>query len=267
VPAPIPLRWVHLMSEHTSFDERGALAVQLERHSTLSSKPGEKYAYSNLGYWLLGPVVEGASSQTFEAYVTDHVLRPLGTSPAELSYTVPDLTRHATGYLEKYSFLNLVKRCVIDRKFIGNYQGRWLEINPHFVDGLAFGGLVGTASGFGKFLQDQLRAHSVLFGDETREMFYRSEHTRDGREVPMTAGWHVADSVGVRYFYKEGGGAGFHSMMRLYRDHGIGTVVLTNATTFDVRGLLDLLDLRFLSDERPERCVGRGRLPSTPPAP
>jgi CubicO group peptidase (beta-lactamase class C family) len=191
-------------------------------------------------------VVERASDQAFSTYVTEHVLRPLGTSTSELGYTVPDPTRHATGYLEKYSFLNLVKRFVIERELIGSYQGRWLQMQPHYVNGPAFGGLVGTSRGFGKFLQDQLGSRSVLFGEETRTLFYRSERTRDGTEVPMTAGWHVESVDGVRHFYKEGGGGGFHSMMRVYLDRGIGTVILTNATAFDVRTLLDVLDRRFL---------------------
>jgi len=246
VPAPIPLRWAHLASEHDRFDERAALLALLQKYRALSSDPGKKYAYSNLGYWLLGPVVERVSGQTFAAYVTENVLRPLGVAASELDFPIPDPTRHAIGYLEKYSILNLVKRFVIDKELIGSYQGHWLQMNPHYVNGPAFGGLVGTSRGFGKFLQDQLRPHSVLFGEETRSVFYTRVRTRDGTEVPMTAGWHIGDVAGIRHFYKEGGGGGFHSLMRLYPDRGIGTVVLTNATTFNLKRLLDKLDGRFL---------------------
>jgi CubicO group peptidase (beta-lactamase class C family) len=245
VPNPIPLRWVHLATEHDGFDERAALAAQLDRNPVLKTDPGMKYAYSNLGYWLLGPVVESASGQSFSSYVTEEILRRLGTTSSELGYVVPDPTLHATGYLEKYSFLNLIKRFVINQALIGEYDGRWLRLNSHYVNGPAFGGLVGTCGGFGKFLQDQLRPTSALFGESVREVFYRPEHTLDGRKVPMTAGWHIAEVDGVRYFYKEGGGGGFHCMMRLYPDRGIGTVVLTNATRFDVRGLLNVLDGSF----------------------
>jgi D-alanyl-D-alanine carboxypeptidase len=246
VPAPIPLRWVHLATGHERFDEKSALSAQLQKNNTLSSDPGAKYSYSNLGYWLLGPVVERASDETFSTYVAEHVFRPLGVPAAELGYAVPDPTRHATGYLEKYSFLNLVKRFVINRELLGNYEGRWLQMNPHYVNGPAFGGVVGTARGFGRFLQDQLCPRSVLFGERARRIFYRPANIRDGTEVPMTAGWHIDDLNGVRQFYKEGGGGGFHSMMRIYPDRGIGTVVLTNATAYNVGRLLDTLDARFL---------------------
>ena len=104
---------------------------------------------------------------------------------------------------------------------------------------------MGTATGFGKFLQDQLRPSSVLFDDATREHLYRPERLNDGREVEMTLGWHVGRAGSERFFFKEGGGGGFHTMMRVYPEAGIASVVLTNATTFDVRGLLDTVDPDF----------------------
>jgi hypothetical protein len=51
---------------------------------------------------------------------------------------------------------------------------------------------------------------------------------------------------GVRFFYKEGGGGGFHAMMRLYPSSGLGTIVMTNATAADVKGYLDTADRQFL---------------------
>ena len=38
-------------------------------------------------------------------------------------------------------------------------------------------------------------------------------------------------------------------MMRLYPNSGVGTVVMTNATGFNVRSLLDTLDCAFLDPE------------------
>jgi hypothetical protein len=80
---------------------------------------------------------------------------------------VVDPAYHATGYLEKYSLMNVVKGLLIDRSLIGECSGRWLAIRSHYLNGPAFGGLVGTAKGFGTFLQDQLREQSVLFRADT----------------------------------------------------------------------------------------------------
>jgi hypothetical protein len=63
----------------------------------------------------------------------------------------------------------------------------------------------------------------------------------------MTLGWHIGNLNGERFFYKEGGGGGFHCMMRLYPGDGLGTVIMTNATGFDVGRLLDIIDPVFLA--------------------
>jgi hypothetical protein len=145
--------------------------------------------------------------------------------------------------------MNLAKGFLIERELVGDYSGRWLAIRSHYLNGPAFGGLVGTARAFGKFLQDQLRERSVLFNDMTRRLFYTQQQTTRGAPVPMTLGWHIGKIGDVRLFYKEGGGGGFHCMMRLYPGHGIGTVVMTNATGFDVRKLLDPVDAWFLREQ------------------
>ncbi len=242
VPNPIPLRWVHAAEQRETFDERAALSAVLGDHPRLSFEPGTKYAYSNIGYWMLGMIVERVSGQDFPSYVHEHILRPLGIAPRELGYEIADPNHHATGYLEKYSLMNLAKRFLIDKALIGDYDGPWLRIRSHYPNGTAFGGLVGTTRGFGKFLQDQLRQHSALFSDTTRALFYAPQRTTQGIPVSMTLGWHVGHVHGRPIFYKEGGGGGFHSMMRLYPESGIAAVIMTNATGFNVRACMDEVD-------------------------
>lgn len=44
----------------------------------LAYKPGTVYSYSNLGYTMLGKVIEKASGLAYENYVSEYVLEPLG---------------------------------------------------------------------------------------------------------------------------------------------------------------------------------------------
>jgi D-alanyl-D-alanine carboxypeptidase len=246
IPNPIPLRWVHPIAQHDAFDEAAALRDVTQNHPRLSSSPGSKYAYSNIGYWLLGDVVAKAAGEAFTSYVTERIFKPLSIPPSDLAYNVRDFARHAQGYLEKYSLTNLAKRFLIDRELIGSYEGRWLRIEPHYVNGPAFGGLIGTTNGFGLFLQDQLRPESALFSEKTRNLFYTRQQTITGTSIPMTLGWHAGLSESGAFYYKEGGGGGFHCMMRVYRDAGVATIVMANATGFDVRKCLDVTDSHFL---------------------
>lgn len=117
----------------------------------------------------------------------------------------------------------------------------WGEIRDHFVDGPAFGGLVGTARGFGKSLQDQLRSYSRLFSDSTLAILCSPARTRQGVELSVSLGRHMGRVRGVRFIYEEGDDGGFHCMMRVSPTSGLATVVMTNSTSFNVRRLLDAL--------------------------
>lgn len=53
----------------------------------LDFDPGQRYAYSNYGYCLLGRVIEHVSGQTYERYVRDSVLAPLGITAMRIGST------------------------------------------------------------------------------------------------------------------------------------------------------------------------------------
>jgi D-alanyl-D-alanine carboxypeptidase len=246
LPNPIPLRWVHLAEEDASFDEGAALTQVLRDNPKLAFEPGQKFAYSNIGYWLLGKIVEQVTGQSYPDYVRAHVLLPLDPSAQEMDFLIPDPAGHANGYLAKYSLMNLMKGFVTDSKFWGDYEGNWLRLKSHHLNGPAFGGLVGAARGFTRFLQDQLRPESVLFGSESKRLLETQQTDGAGEPIQMTLGWHVGETHGVGYFFKEGGGGGFHSEMRLYPAKSIGSVVMVNSTVFDSTKFLNRVDGAFL---------------------
>lgn len=246
LPNPIPLRWVHLAEESASFDEDAALTKVVRENPDLSFAPGSKHAYSNIGYWLLGKVVEQASGRSYADYVSANILQPLGLSTQEIGFAIPDSARHANGYLARYSLMNLLKAFVTDSKFWGEYEGKWLRLKSHYLDGPAFGGLVGTARSFSRFLQDQLRSESVLLRPAGKRLLETAQTDRQGRPIRMTLGWHLGEADGAVYFFKEGGGGGFHGEMRVYPAKGIASVVMTNDTEFSSTRFLNRADRVFL---------------------
>lgn len=246
IPNPLPLRWVHLANQRTVFNERAALQEVLAKHSRTSHTPGRKYLYSNIGYWLLGQIIEQASGKTYAAYVKQHVFQPLRIEPEELDFVIVQPASHAHGYLEKYSLMNLAKSFLLDDFVWGEYEDNWLRINDVHLNGASFGGAIGTALAFSRILQDLLAEHSVILSDASKTILFQQSKTNSNVNIDMTLGWHIGTSAGTRYFYKEGGGAGFHSEMRVYPSKGIGTVVMANQTSFDSTRFLNTLDVEFL---------------------
>lgn len=62
--------------------------IQYMLKRDLDFTPGTKFAYSNFGYLLLGRVVEKLHRQGYEAYVKQHVFKPIGVTAPRLGKTL-----------------------------------------------------------------------------------------------------------------------------------------------------------------------------------
>lgn len=54
----------------------------------LDFTPGTKYKYSNFGYCILGRVIERVSGLSYEKYITDNILIPLGMTNTKLGFNL-----------------------------------------------------------------------------------------------------------------------------------------------------------------------------------
>jgi CubicO group peptidase (beta-lactamase class C family) len=230
IPNPLPLRWLHLAEQHAQFDERRALREVLSKHPRLRFRPGDRYAYSNISYWLLGQVVQEASGLSYCEYMRQNICEPLGAGLAELSCCIPDLARHARGYQPKFSLLGLFIYLMIDRSLLESTEDGRYRMRPVYMNGPAYGGLIGTTRGFAHFARDLLRAKPILFDAATRSLLFSGQRTNQGMEIETTLGWHRGALSSVPYFGKPGGGPGFQSNIRVYPSMGFATVWLVNQT-------------------------------------
>ncbi len=167
VPNPIPLNWLHLEEDHQKFSESNALSAVLEEESELSFTPGEKYAYSNISYWLLGKVIEKVSGVEYCIYVQNHIFKPLDIKQNELSCHLPDNSTYASGYQKKYSFLSLIFYFMGANQFYYGTEDGYFRYKRLYHNGPAHGGLFATGKGVARFLQDLLQDEPRLFDKRT----------------------------------------------------------------------------------------------------
>ncbi len=248
IPNPIPLKWVHMAADHDAFDERIVFDQILNQYSRLDAQAGSEYQYSNIGYWLLGKLIEKASGTEYTEYVSENLFRPLDLTPVEIGFQIADTDKHAKGYLKKWSFMNMFGRLFIDSVVLGDYEGSWLNVKNVYLDGPAFGGAIGSAKAFSRILQDLLSEKSKLLKEETKQLLYTQQKNDSDEEIEMTLGWHIEKLNGDTYFYKEGGGAGFHSEMRIYPEKRIASVLMTNRTSINSKKTLSKLDMSFVGN-------------------
>ena len=247
---PLPTRWVHLPNEHAEFDERQRLRSILERHRKLRFKPGTRYGYSNLSYWILAQAIEALSGHKFSGHVTSRIFLPLGIT-SRAAFVLNSQLTYASGYLSRWSAMNLIKSFVADSKFWSTYEGKWLRIEPHCVDGPGFGGLITDSSTLGVLISDLLGSESKILRPESVKLLFEPQFTKSGKSLPMTLGFHIDSLDGVPYLFKEGGGMGFHAEIRIYPKQGVGSVLLMNDGAAETRKTLTRFDREHLARLRP----------------
>lgn len=72
--------------------------IALFRNRPLDFVPGEKFAYSNSNYILLGRIIEKVSGISYEQFLQRNILTPLGLSNTGVDHDLPILPERARGY-------------------------------------------------------------------------------------------------------------------------------------------------------------------------
>jgi CubicO group peptidase (beta-lactamase class C family) len=72
--------------------------IALFRDQPMDFAPGEKWAYDNSGYVLLGAVIEKASGRAYADFVRDRIFAPLGMTSSSYDTTESVVPRRVPGY-------------------------------------------------------------------------------------------------------------------------------------------------------------------------
>jgi CubicO group peptidase (beta-lactamase class C family) len=244
---PLPLNWVHFPQEHKSFNEDLFFEVILDENKRLKGEPGKKYLYSNIGYWLAGKVIESASGLAYQKYILKNIFEPLAITSSQVSFHMNEATM-AKGYLKRTSLLGLLSPLIVDKKLLGTKSGKWRKVESVYLNGPAYGGLFAKADGIFIILNDLLQEESALLGKDSKHLLFSQQNDLAGKPISMTLGWHVGEAGGMNFLFKEGGGAGYHSEMRIYPNIGYASVIMSNRTSFDVKTRLNHLDQFHIND-------------------
>jgi D-alanyl-D-alanine carboxypeptidase len=243
IPNPIPLNWIHLSVEHPTFDRNEFFNQVLIKNNKTKSKPNEKFSYSNLGYVLLGQLIEKTSAMTYEQYIIDNIFTKLDLTPNDLWFAVNDIDRHAKGYHKKMSFSILILGLFIDRsKYLDKAEYNWLPFKNFYVNGSSYGGLIGTSYAFVRYIQELLKADCKLITEDYKKMLFTENHTNDHKSTGMCLSWFSGQLDNIKYYAHAGGGGGYYCEIRLYPEIGTGSVIMFNRTGMTDERFLDKVD-------------------------
>lgn len=263
LPNPLPLSWVHAAEEHSRFDASAFLDRVVREHPTCTP-PGRRVRYSNIGFLLLGQLVEAVSKHPYSAYVRERILDVAGCNSesmeAYLGFEIPD-DRHATGYTQRWSALGLAIACLPDSSRLRTREYGWLRYRPFHLNGAAYGGLKGNVQGWAPLLAALARRDPWLLLPERYDAFFEPQALASGKASGHALSWFTGRLTGQNYLCHAGGGPGYGAEIRIYPSLGAASALLTNTTIINDARLLDRLDARWL----PSRPVRAGTARSSAP--
>ena len=187
----------------------------------LNYNPGYKYSYSNLGYAILGKVIEKASGIAYEDYVKLSILNPLGISDMhignsyykdrlfnEVKYYVPDGTRSVLPYDSHNGFAT--------REYGGN------DIKA-----------LGAAGGWVASPAEMLKLVAAIDGFNTKPDILSEESinqmTNNGKKGHDLLGWKGSDGYGT--WWRTGTLSGSSALL-VRQKNGISWIIILNTTTY-----------------------------------
>jgi D-alanyl-D-alanine carboxypeptidase len=207
------------------FDYHFPSLPQIQKHiaeGALTYRPTEAWKYSNLGYTLLGAVIEAASGQSYEDYVTEQIVQRL-----DLTLTAPELTSEVIAQLAPGYTRDLPERV----------REPFPQIRTNVMASAT--GFASNVRDFCTFMMAQFDGDTRLLKDETKREMRRVQWVRDG----FTGDWGLGYEtwkINQRRVYGHGGSfQGYKSRFAFDPENKIGLVIFVNAMEGPAQSLVD----------------------------
>jgi CubicO group peptidase (beta-lactamase class C family) len=191
-------------------------------HRTAVAEPGKIYAYSNLGFVVLGQAVAQVAGESYHAYVRRHIFAPLGMTSTtyDLESVAPE--RLAIGYL----------------RVEPSADGWWGYRGGHREPFPPSGTILSTVNDLSRFLMLQFRTGSaggaqILAASTLREMWRPVAPVGAARSAAI--GWFVSPYGPYTSVKKDGGQPGFTTAVQMIPERSLGVVAFVNESPQRVR--------------------------------
>jgi CubicO group peptidase (beta-lactamase class C family) len=182
--------------------------LDLVAKEPLEFAPGEKWNYSNTGYFLLGMLIEKVSGKPYAEFMAERIFRPLGmthTRANDLRAIVPN---RAQGY-------------EWDGKELRN--GEYTSPSQPFAAGM----LLSSVNDLVKW--DAALANHTLLDEATLDRMWKPTPLARGGDASYGYGWQTSRVNGHREVSHGGGIPGFSTELARFPDDKLTVIVLTNA--------------------------------------
>jgi CubicO group peptidase (beta-lactamase class C family) len=174
--------------------------------------PGEKFAYSNTAYEMLGDVIAKVSGESFEDYVQHNILTPLGMKDSTL------LVREANPQLLTSPHIMENDKIVVSKIFPYNRAHSPSSTLYSSIEDMSRWAIANLNRG-------ELDGKSIL-KRETVDSMWRP--VVDAFSMKEGISWFTSEKQGHRFVMHSGGDTGFESLLMLAPDDQVAVVAMSN---------------------------------------
>jgi CubicO group peptidase (beta-lactamase class C family) len=214
--------------------------IALYKKLPLDFPAGTQFRYSNMGYQLLGYIIQQVTGEPYAEFVQHSILAPLQMRETDFDPAYPSLPDQATGYV-------VGKLPATPTLFDRSLPNGWSFL-------LAAAGLESTVEDLYRWDQ-ALYTHTLVSAHSLEQMFTPDISTCPSAAwcpTPLTSsaygyGWFIAKEPGRRVMWHEGVGNGFRAYIGHYPDDKTTIIVLSNLDTVDAFGLASELETKVFA--------------------
>jgi D-alanyl-D-alanine carboxypeptidase len=180
----------------------------------LASRPGEKFLYSNIGYYVLAAVIAKASGQPWDAFIATRLFAPARMTSTRMGTVRDVVPNRASGY-------QLANGALVNAE-------SWIAMRPSS----AFISTVLDLAAWDAFLDagDPLTPAN-------RRLMRTPARLNDGSPVDYGFGWAVDTLFGRTRIHHDGQYPGFRADYERFEDDGLTVIVLANTDRANVQSL------------------------------
>ena len=238
IPNPPPLRWIHPRRRAGPRSEGDAGRALLDRYGKPKFEPGDRSAYTNVGFLVLGELIAEVSGQPYKEYVVARVMKPIGARSQPGSRS--DRGRageRGRGHSSPARSLSPAGAAADpelgDRPAQRDGGALFNSVLPRWL-GLRRPGRSGRRcrpAGRRPSRRRAVGGARILLPRAPRRCSGSPPPARSSTSASAGSGVIETRSAGLTHVEHLGGGAAYGTVMRLYPDRGIGLVAMANVSS------------------------------------
>lgn len=215
------------------------LRQKIPDYRDLSFQPGNNRSYSNLGYMLLGAIIEAKTGQAYEEAILERVLTPAGMTSSSFVFGAQQTANEALGSHPLVHFFTPLLPYFADlNDLVSGRDRRVWWLNRVYIKATPPTGLIATARDAASLGAVTMGRGPVLSTDKAVRLMIAPEPGN------FSLGWFERDAE-ARWFQHRGGGPGFAAVVRVYPAQGLSIAVLASGTDAPVVDIADVVARSF----------------------